>query len=64
VHERNLCDSIDCPVLYARVQAQRDVEDVVEARGIVEMLKREGMDGEIDDLRGMGDGEFAGALDW
>lgn len=61
VHERNLCDSIDCPVLYARVQAHRDVEDLGEVRAVVERMKNIELDDAVDES---GEGEFGHALDW
>lgn len=35
VHEPILCDSIDCPITYARIQATRDAEDL---KGVQEVL--------------------------
>ena len=48
--EKVLCDSVDCPVLYARVAAERDVEDL----------------GDVDELvtRLRDDGGSSGGLDW
>lgn len=39
MNERIMCDSIDCPVLYARVAAERDVEDLGDVGGLVERLE-------------------------
>jgi DNA polymerase zeta len=58
--ERILCDSIDCPVLYTRTAANRDLEDLGEVRGILEKLRIDAEEkGEEGDL-----GEFAHAMDW
>ena len=35
LHDRIMCDSIDCPMLYARVQAHRDVEDLVDVQKLL-----------------------------
>ncbi|WVR05162.1 hypothetical protein IAU60_002174 [Kwoniella sp. DSM 27419] len=39
VSERILCDSIDCPITYARTTAERDVADLEEVAGLVQELK-------------------------
>jgi DNA polymerase zeta len=36
--ETVLCDSVDCPVTYARVAAERDAADAAEARGLLAQL--------------------------
>nr|XP_019042303.1 DNA polymerase zeta subunit [Kwoniella bestiolae CBS 10118]OCF21233.1 DNA polymerase zeta subunit [Kwoniella bestiolae CBS 10118] len=36
--EKILCDSIDCPITYARVGAERDVEDLEDVVGLVREL--------------------------
>jgi DNA polymerase zeta len=51
--EKVVCDSIDCPVLYARVAAERDVEDLGDVDELVERLK------EVDVRSVRGEG-----LDW
>ncbi|WVQ70034.1 uncharacterized protein L199_008258 [Kwoniella botswanensis] len=43
--EKILCDSIDCPITYARIGAERDVEDLEE---VAELLKELNMEGEED----------------
>jgi hypothetical protein len=30
-----MCDSIDCPITYQRVQATRDVEDLKNVQGVL-----------------------------
>nr|XP_031862677.1 uncharacterized protein CI109_001688 [Kwoniella shandongensis]KAA5529749.1 hypothetical protein CI109_001688 [Kwoniella shandongensis] len=52
VGERILCDSVDCPITYARVVAERDVEDLGDVPTLVEELK-------VDDEVGVGVG-----VDW
>ncbi|OCF36582.1 DNA polymerase zeta subunit [Kwoniella heveanensis BCC8398] len=39
VGEKILCDSIDCPITYARVGSERDVADLEEIGGLVQELK-------------------------
>lgn len=36
--ERLLCDSVDCPVMYTRVAAERDAQDTGRARELVSQL--------------------------
>lgn len=59
-----MCDSIDCPITYARTQAVRDADDLV---GVREVL------GDVQDGEGEGEGEevmiggkkpFWEALEW
>jgi len=38
LNEKIMCDSIDCPVLYARVAAERDVEDLGDLEGLIGRL--------------------------
>jgi DNA polymerase zeta len=57
--DRILCDSIDCPVLYTRVAANRDMEDLSEVRSILEKITLDAEDKAEGDL-----GEFGHALDW
>ncbi|WVQ98801.1 hypothetical protein IAU59_005932 [Kwoniella sp. CBS 9459] len=44
VGEKILCDSIDCPITYSRVGAERDVVDLEEIGGLVQELKIEDED--------------------
>ena len=37
-----MCDSVDCPVLYSKVRAERDVEDLIGVSDIVARLAGEG----------------------
>lgn len=57
MNDKILCDSIDCPITYARTQAQRDVEDLVGVRKVLQALDLEGEE------RREG-GPFSMALDW
>ncbi|WVF72225.1 hypothetical protein IAT40_007037 [Kwoniella sp. CBS 6097] len=41
VGEKILCDSVDCPITYSRVSAERDVVDLEEIAGLVQELKIE-----------------------
>jgi DNA polymerase zeta len=50
VSEKVLCDSVDCPVLYAKVAAERDAEDLGDVDELVARLKD--------------DGGRSGGLDW
>lgn len=58
-----MCDSIDCPITYARTQAQRDVEDLGDVQAILGQL-RLGSDIDKDKDEGEVDGAFAHAWDW
>lgn len=44
VGEKVLCDSIDCPITYARVRAEGDVEDVRVLMGEMGALDLDGGD--------------------
>lgn len=46
--EKVLCDSIDCPVLYARVAAQRDVDDLGDVDELVAQLKDREVEGGLE----------------
>jgi len=60
LNDRILCDSVDCPVLYSRVQAQRDVEDLADVQGTLGRLEIE-----ANDKEAAGEDEtFAFAQDW
>ena len=57
VGEKILCDSIDCPITYARTRAQRDVHDIEAVRGAM---------GDLD-LDGAGDDagrEMRAGMEW
>ncbi|KAK8869691.1 hypothetical protein IAR55_000259 [Kwoniella newhampshirensis] len=58
VGERILCDSIDCPITYARVGAERDVEDLVDVAGLIEELKVDDED-EVEEV-----GVGVGGVSW
>ena len=62
LNDRILCDSVDCPVLYARVQAQRDVEDLADVQATLMRLGIEA--NEKGREEGEGEGPFAHAQDW
>lgn len=49
LHERILCDSIDCPITYARTQALRDAEDMSEVGTLLQQLE---VGGETDEREG------------
>lgn len=55
--DKILCDSIDCPLTYARSQAQRDVEDLVDVRRALDKLDLEGPERREE-------GPWVGAMDW
>jgi hypothetical protein len=60
-----MCDSIDCPITYARVQATRDVEDLRGVEGVLETIINER--GEMDGDAIAGENEekpFWQALEW
>jgi len=61
LNDRILCDSIDCPVLYARVQAQRDVEDLGDVSEILAKLEVGAEEMEESEV---GQGAFDHAVDW
>lgn len=47
--EKVLCDSVDCPVLYAKVAAERDAEDLGDVEELVARLRDdEGKSGGLD----------------
>lgn len=54
-----MCDSIDCPITYARTQAVRDAEDLVGVREVLAGVE-EGEDGGYRD----GKKPFWEALEW
>lgn len=35
-----MCDSIDCPITYARIQATRDAEDLKSVQGVLHQVNR------------------------
>ena len=41
MQDKVLCDSIDCPVMYARVAASRDVEELADIPDLVKDLDEE-----------------------
>jgi DNA polymerase zeta len=55
-----MCDSVDCPITYARTQAVRDAEDLV---GLRHVLSRVEEDGEEVGER-TGKKPFWNALEW
>lgn len=58
LHDKVLCDSVDCPVMYTRTAAQRDVDDLSDVQALVKEL-------EEAPERTMGVKQrFKGALDW
>ncbi len=57
ISEKILCDSIDCPVLYARVAAERDVDDLADVDELVQRLRE-------DDEAGEGDKGMMSVYDW
>ena len=59
--DRILCDSVDCPILYSRIQAQRDVEDLSDVKNLLGKLEIEAAE---KDKNGRDEGEFAYAQDW
>ncbi|ORX33427.1 hypothetical protein BD324DRAFT_585143 [Kockovaella imperatae] len=59
VGERILCDSIDCPVTYARVTATRDVDDLADVPDILEEFNASAHHEEI-----VTSAVLAGPLDW
>ncbi len=61
LNDRILCDSVDCPVLYARVQAQRDMEDLADVQNTLGRLEIEAKEKEKEEAE---EGEFAHAQDW
>ena len=68
VGERILCDSIDCPVTYARTAATRDVDDLNDIPSLLAELQPDNVDDdesviEVDDT-GEWSGFEVGALDW
>jgi hypothetical protein len=57
-----MCDSIDCPMTYARVQATRDVEDL---KGVQEVLASVVHEGGAGTGGGSGDKRpFWEAMEW
>lgn len=58
VQEPILCDSIDCPITYARVQATRDAEDLRGVHGVLAQVN------EGDEERVGGRKPFWQALEW
>ena len=59
--DRVLCDSVDCPVLYSRIQAERDLEDLADVRITLRRLDIEASDKTREEMDG---GPFGHAQDW
>lgn len=57
INDKILCDSIDCPLTYARTQAGRDMDDMVEIRKALDVL-------DLDGEEKRDEGPWASALDW
>jgi len=52
-----MCDSVDCPITYARVQATRDVDDLKGVQGVLkEVVAEEGVE--------VGKKAFWEAMEW
>jgi hypothetical protein len=59
-----MCDSIDCPVMYQRVRAVRDVEDLKVNEGVLEDVTAEG-DAAGKEVEGVeGKKPFWEAMEW
>ena len=61
LNDRILCDSVDCPVLYSRIQAQRDLEDLADVQITLGRLDIEVNEKERLELD---KGPFVHAQDW
>lgn len=54
-----MCDSIDCPVMYQRVSAVRDVEDLKVNDGVLGVVVNEEGEGVVEEKK-----PFWEAMEW
>jgi hypothetical protein len=59
-----MCDSIDCPVMYQRVRAVRDVEDLKVNEGVLGVVTAEGGAAEKEVEGVEGKKPFWEAMEW
>jgi DNA polymerase zeta len=57
LNDKILCDSIDCPITYARTQAGRDMDDMVDVRRALDVL-------DLESPEKKQEGPWGSALDW